>query len=72
MFYLLETVEPADYDCYDAKVVCASNEIEARALANEQVGAEGKIWTDPLQVKCRRLRHSSEPFGVILASFNAG
>jgi hypothetical protein len=71
MIYLLSRTDACGYDEYDAKVVRASNEGEARRIANEHVGDEGRIWTNKDLVTCERI----EPRGtsdVILASFNAG
>ncbi len=60
------------YDSYDAKVVIAVNECNARKMANENTGDEGDIWQDKDKVSCRLIRLMSEVEGVLLASFNAG
>lgn len=68
--YLLKRDE-CSYDEFDAKVVRAVNEEEARQIANQHIGDEGGIWTDPELVKCQvvEIEGASEE---ILGSFNAG
>jgi hypothetical protein len=71
MIYLLTRKDRSGYDEYDAKVVRSHSEASARAIANETVGDEGEIWTDPTKVDCRKVPPVGED-GVILASFIAG
>jgi len=70
-FYLLSVKGYVGYDSYDSKVVRAENESEARKLANEQYGDEGKVREDPQHVDCEVLACSGDSV-VILSSFNAG
>lgn len=67
--YLLERKE-CGWDEYDAKVVIAKNEQRAREIANENVGDEGKLWTDTSQVTCKIVEVKVE--GEVLGSFRAG
>lgn len=67
--YLLERKE-CGYDEYGAKVIVAKNEARAREMANEQVGDEGKIWTDETQVTCTIVDLKKEM--VVSAEFHAG
>lgn len=67
--YLLSRDE-CDYDEFDAKVVRAATEDQARVLANEHTGDEGKIWTDAEAVKCELVEAEGDP-GVIAESFRA-
>jgi hypothetical protein len=71
MIYLLTRSATTKYDEYDAKIVRASSEQEARILANESTGDDGKIWTDPKCVTCEPCQPDGAS-GVLLASFNAG
>lgn len=68
------------YDCFDGFVVCAADEVQARALAQAAGGDEVRkwsddedkpYWTDPKKVRCTLLVAEGEP-GIILGSFNAG
>ena len=69
--YLLERVDGADYDEYDAKVIRAKNEKQAREIANERTGDEGKIWVDEKEVTCVVVPAAGEA-EEILGSFKAG
>lgn len=66
--YLLERKE-CSYDEYGLKVIVAKNEARARELANEQVGDEGRIWTDASQVTCTKVDTKKEM--VVAAEFHA-
>ena len=76
MLYLLKRESHGITDClgydeYHAKVVRAENPTQAREIANEVVGDEGKIWAEERRVTCEEI----SPVGqaeVILADFNAG
>ena len=69
--FLLGRVEGADYDEYNAKVIRAKNEKQARELANERRGGGGKIWTDEKEVTCVVVTAAGKA-EEILGSFNAG
>lgn len=71
MIYLLSRPGHIDYDEYDSKVVRATSEREARALANAQVGDEGNIWEDSSEVNCEVVDPEGQP-GVISSSFHVG
>lgn len=73
MLFLLIVKDEFDggYDSYDAKVVSAASEEDARELANQKTGEEGKIWQDSSKVTCERLTDESCE-GIVCASFNAG
>jgi hypothetical protein len=43
MLYLLRVKGEIDYVLYDSKLIRARNEKEARRIANERVGDEGKF-----------------------------
>lgn len=58
------------YDEYDSKVIRAKTEDEARKIANQSVGDEGRLWDDPVCVKCERVFADGDSC-EILASFNA-
>jgi hypothetical protein len=59
------------YDEYDAFVIEAATESEAREIACNNPGDEGSVWRDPDRVRCEELVTSGTP-GVIIGSFNAG
>lgn len=68
--YLLYRLDSVGLDEYDAKVVIASTEWEARELANVKTADEGPIWNDPTKVVCANLDlHVAR---VVLESFRAG
>ena len=70
--WVLEVIESGGYDEYDSKAVIAEDEVQARSLANENTGDEGKIWVYPTHVACTEI--SLDKYGpiVLLESFNAG
>ena len=53
--WLLERLDRFDYNEYVAKVIRAKTAKEARFLANQDVGYEGKVWTDTDIVRCRKI-----------------
>lgn len=53
--YLLTRKDKIRWDEHTAKVVIAPDESTARVLANEEVGDEGHIWTDPTRVDCEKV-----------------
>lgn len=63
------------WDSYDAFIVIAKSEQDARTFAGDKHGTEGNVWIDPRYVKCRVVgtpdSNLTEP-GIILGSFNAG
>lgn len=59
------------YDAYDEKVIIASNEENARNIANKETGEEGKIWNDPNLVSCEQIDLRKNEEYVLLSSFNA-
>ena len=68
--YLLYRTDSVGYEEYDAKVIIARTESEARELANVKTADEGPIWNDPTKVTCANLDlHVAR---VVLESFKAG
>jgi hypothetical protein len=72
--YHLSRVGRIDYGEFDAFVVVAPSEDEARKFANEKACDEGKIWTDNKLVTCEVVgrARSAIASGILLGSFNAG
>lgn len=68
--YILTRLNGIGYDEYDAKVVVAKNEQNARKIANESNGCEGKIWNNKEVVSCQIVDDTKE--GEVLGSYNAG
>lgn len=64
---LVKANQPHDTDSYEAKVVRAKDEIDARRFANEETGTEGKIWENSEKVFCVELTYEGT-VGVILDS----
>lgn len=73
--WLLRAIGPVGYDAYDAHVVRAETEKEARAACpTEGEGyprTEPTFWNDPQRSTCEELTTDGEA-GVIVSSFNAG
>lgn len=71
MIYLLTRKDDVDFDEFTGKVVRAENEAEARHIANQRIGDEGRIWCDPDVVVCEVIdpNGQSQP---LLEAFNAG
>jgi len=68
--YLLYRLESVGYDEYEAKVIVARTDYEARSLANVKTADEGPIWNDPTKVACANLDlHVAR---VVLEAFKAG
>jgi hypothetical protein len=68
--YLIERIDTVDYDQHDSVVIIAKTPKEARQFAyKEYYGdfAEGKITCILIGVA-----NKTQPFGEVLASFNAG
>jgi len=71
MIYLLTVRKGVYYDSYDAKVIRACNETEARKIANKTIGDEGKVWEDRIVVSCK-IVEEVEKSKPILESYCAG
>ena len=71
LFLLTTTSNQMIWDAYDKKLIRAENEKEARHIANEYVGDEGKIWEDPQQVSSEIIT-SDGSAGEIITSFCNG
>ena len=65
--FLLKRTDGADYDEHDAKVIRAKSEKQAREIANENTGDEGKIWGDKKEVTCEIVTAAGEA-GALLES----
>ena len=65
-----------DYDTYDAAVVAAETEEEAKKIhpCGRQDDCSERTWADPKNVKAKLIGEAVEgtKAGVVLASFNAG
>ncbi len=74
IYHLSRDAGEVDYDEYDAFIVAACSEEEARNYANENAAHEGRIWTDRKQVACKVVGRacSKVTAGVVLGSFKAG
>lgn len=70
-FYLLELKYNEDYDTVQAQVVRANSEEDARRVANQRVGDEGRVWENPDEVRCELLDPSG-PVEIILRDYKAG
>lgn len=62
------------YDCYDGHVISAPTEAEARAIAAERPGDEGKdCWLAPHMSECEHFGESlTDKIGTWLSDFHAG
>jgi hypothetical protein len=54
-----------------AKVVRACSELEARAIANQKTGEEGKLWDDVSQATCEVLTDLG-PIREVIGDYDAG
>lgn len=79
--YLLSQGDNSGYDTYDACVVCANNEEDARSITpSDQLfkDSEPGRWTDwaikSTSIDCTEIgeANGSQERGVVLASFKAG
>lgn len=73
--YILKRTDEVHYDEYEAKIIRAKNVKEARSIANSSHGDEGRIWNNPIKVKCLPLAaigESKELLSIkeLLTSFN--
>lgn len=71
MIYLLRRIDFIGWDEYDIKIIRADSEQEARLIANENVGDEGKMWENSKRILCERILETGDA-KEILGSFNAG
>ena len=69
--FLLTRIEHADWDEYEEKLIRSTTHKQARIIANQHVGDEGRIWEDAKLVKCEVLKANGEE-GVVMLNFNAG
>lgn len=75
--YLVSQDVNNDYDTFDAMVVCAESEAEAKAIHPRQ-DADRVAWRDewcrPEDVRAKFIgtAASDVPNGVVLSSYNAG
>ena len=71
--FLLRRIDQVGYDEYDALVVVAGTEDEAREMVNNTAGGYrySADWTDRTNVECMVINSKTKP-GIILDSFNAG
>ena len=61
------------YDTVSGFVISALNELEARILASEEAGDEGKeVWLDHNITDCTTIDKVSDNAYIILRSFHAG
>jgi hypothetical protein len=59
------------YDIYDAFLIRATTESDARVIARREAGS-GNCWPDnPTHIKATEVKVSGKP-GVVIASFEAG
>ena len=70
-YWLLEVIGPVGYDAYEAKLIKAKTEEEARKIANYHVGEEGPVWQSKYSVTCEKL-NAKRKDGLVIASFCAG
>ena len=77
--YLLSQDENNDYDTYDAFIVCAENEADARTFKPDNTmfnpERDSGAWTkNESAITCQEIgvANKNQERGVILASFNAG
>ena len=72
--YLLSRGGAWDYDEYDAFVVAATSDEEARLIASTDDRECGNAWMDPNFASCELIGRACSGIiaGVVLGSFNAG
>jgi hypothetical protein len=72
--YLISQVVNQDYDTFDAAVVCAESEQDARLIHPEGPDGWESMWApvDKVEVKFLGSADPSVEAGVVCASFNAG
>ena len=69
--YLLTRLNGIRYDEFDAMLIRAKSELEARIIANTDVGDEGQIWKRTELVCCKEILAEGKSERII-TSFNAG
>ena len=72
--WILSRTDYVDYDQYDALVVKANDEDEARKLAEDYAGPypNAGIWLKAETCTCELLTRRGKKAEVILGSYNAG
>ena len=72
--YLISQTVNQDYDTYDAAVVCAESELDARLINPDEERQWESMWApvDKVEVKFLGPADPSVEAGVVLASYNAG
>jgi hypothetical protein len=70
--FILKQLTGCDYDEYDAMVIRAESEPEARQIAGTHAGNEGSYcWQDHERTSCEELiANAAEAF--VIGSYNAG
>jgi hypothetical protein len=71
LFLLKRDGSDIGYDQYDSFVIIAKNEEEARNIADNSCGDEGRIWNNKDLVSCDIILPKGSS-GIISSSFNAG
>jgi hypothetical protein len=70
--FLLKTLsKKVEYDVYDAFLIRAKNEMEARQIAHENRSGEGPIWSSNAFSSCVEVSAEGDA-EIIISSFNAG
>ena len=69
--FLLTRISDVRFDEFNAKLIRAKNETQARSIANSRTGDEGKIWTEPTKTSCEILTAKGKT-GIIISDFNTG
>ncbi len=71
LYLLTRKSKDVGWDEYDSRLVRAQSVDDARETANNSVGDEGQIWTNPKLVACEEVQPVG-PREIIISSFNAG
>lgn len=70
--YMISRTEDIGYDEYDSFVIAAESQEQARQIAADANGDEGRApWLDSTRSICREIDAKSEK-GIVLRSFQAG
>jgi hypothetical protein len=69
--YLLTQIDASGWDEYNAKLIRANTQKEAREVANARAGDEGQIWGDKSKVSTEIIKYNGE-VEEIIGDFNAG
>lgn len=71
--WLLERFRTIGYDEVEAMVIVAPSPYQARTLASQNSGDEGKdIWLDTHTVSCHLVKDKPKELRLVLKAFNAG